>query len=286
MIHYACSSCFFFTSNDYRPRDGLKFLADTESQWQPRASLVTHVWWHKALFHFQLGQYEQAISLFDDVIMPAVKKGKCTAFRVFLGSGSLFSFQEPGSFPLSDATSLLLRLQMEPVVTGIDFKDRWREVANLYQSIIDDTATMHLFYDFHALLGCLYGNDMSSANKLLDSLATFSRQSDKYPDNFNLKNVSKYGYKLCQGLKAFAQCSYEEAYQLLKPLRHDWLQCMSGSRAQVDILNQVLIQAAIQSGNRLAAKKFIQERLAGCPFSNTEDNLLTQRLNAKIAAMI
>lgn len=177
---------------------------------------------------------------------------------------------------------------MEPLVTGIDFKDRWREVASLYQSIIDDSATMHLFYDFHALLGCLYGNDMSSANKLLDSLATFSRQSEKYPDNFNLKNVSKYGYKLCQGLKAFAQSSYEEAYQLLKPLRHDWLQCMSGSRAQVDVLNQVLIQAAIQSGNRVAARKLIQERLAGSPFSNTnsEENLLTQRLNTKIASMI
>ena len=39
----------------FRPRDGLKLLSDTESQWQPRASLVTHVWWHKALFHFQLG---------------------------------------------------------------------------------------------------------------------------------------------------------------------------------------------------------------------------------------
>ena len=39
----------------FRPREGLKLLSDTESQWQPRASLVTHVWWHKALFHFQLG---------------------------------------------------------------------------------------------------------------------------------------------------------------------------------------------------------------------------------------
>ena len=42
---------------------------------------------------------------------------------------------------------------------GIDLKDRWREVANMYAGIIDNTATMHLFYDVHALLGCLFGND-------------------------------------------------------------------------------------------------------------------------------
>ena len=62
---------------------------------------------------------------------------------------------------LSDATALLMRLEMEcsSQPRGIDLKDRWREVANMYAGIIDNTATMHLFYDVHALLGCLYGND-------------------------------------------------------------------------------------------------------------------------------
>ena len=59
----------------FRPREGLKVLSDTESQWQPRASLVTHVWWHKALFHFQLGEFEQAITTFDDILLPSCKKG-------------------------------------------------------------------------------------------------------------------------------------------------------------------------------------------------------------------
>ena len=55
----------------FRPREGLKLLSDTESQWQPRASLVTHVWWHKALFHFQLGTIyiysDSKISAIDSV---------------------------------------------------------------------------------------------------------------------------------------------------------------------------------------------------------------------------
>ena len=52
---WAIHSIAHIKEETQRPRDGLKLLSDTESQWQQRASLVTHVWWHKALFHFQLG---------------------------------------------------------------------------------------------------------------------------------------------------------------------------------------------------------------------------------------
>ena len=45
----------------------------------------------------------------------------------------------------------------------------------------------------------------------MSSLETFSRQAeDKYPDNWNGKNMTKYGFQLCQGLKAFAEADYEK----------------------------------------------------------------------------
>ena len=59
-----------------------------------------------------------------------------------------------------------------------------------------------------------------SATKLLNSLETFTREAeDQYPDNWNGKNMMKYGFQLCQGLKAFAESDYEEAFKLLKPIR-------------------------------------------------------------------
>ena len=65
-------------------------------------------------------------------------------------------FIEPGPFPLSDATALLMRLQMEPTPIGIDFKDRWRELGIMYQNLLETMPpSMYIFYDFHALLGCL-----------------------------------------------------------------------------------------------------------------------------------
>ena len=45
-----------------------------------------------------------------------------------------------------------------------------------------------------------------SATKLLNSLETFTREAEnEYPDNWNGKNMRKYGLQLCQGLKAFAE---------------------------------------------------------------------------------
>ena len=58
-----------------RPKTGTAFLDKTADNWRPRANLVTHVWWHNALFHLQMGDFEAALSLFDDVIMGRVTKG-------------------------------------------------------------------------------------------------------------------------------------------------------------------------------------------------------------------
>ncbi len=66
------------------------------------------------------------------------------------------------SFHLSDATSLLMRLELEdfrPV--GVSLKDRWREVALLYADQVEASDAM-LFYDFHTLLACLYGDQVNS----------------------------------------------------------------------------------------------------------------------------
>ena len=59
-----------------------------------------------------------------------------------------------------------------------------------------------------------------SATKLLNSLETFTREAEnEHPDNWNGKNMRKYGFQLCQGLKAFAESDYDEAFKLLKPIR-------------------------------------------------------------------
>ena len=62
---------------------------------------------------------------------------------------------------LSDLTSLLMRLELEnnnTMTKKLDLKERWREIGNLYDGILDNSMTINMFYDVHSLLGCLYGD--------------------------------------------------------------------------------------------------------------------------------
>ena len=65
---------------------------------------------------------------------------------------------------------------------------------------------------------------------------------------------------------------------------------MSGSRAQTDVLNQVLIQSAIKSGNIIGAKQLLKERMANCHLSGDPEDpgtdLLNQRLEAKLQSIM
>ena len=46
-----------------RPEDGLGWMAAREPFWStPTHTNAVHVWWHRALFHVELGQYDAALS--------------------------------------------------------------------------------------------------------------------------------------------------------------------------------------------------------------------------------
>ena len=64
------------------------------------------------------------------------------------------------TFHLSDATSLLMRLELEGLPAGVSLKDRWREVARMYEDHIESSDAI-LFYDFHTALACLYGDKVN-----------------------------------------------------------------------------------------------------------------------------
>jgi len=59
-----------------RPKEGLAFLAEREGDWADNANLDRHVWWHRALHHIQLGQQEEALSVYDEKVKPLALKSK------------------------------------------------------------------------------------------------------------------------------------------------------------------------------------------------------------------
>jgi hypothetical protein len=59
-----------------RPCEGLEFLSRVEPNWVENSSMRGHVWWHRCLHYVQLGEYEEALTQLDDVLMPWARKGE------------------------------------------------------------------------------------------------------------------------------------------------------------------------------------------------------------------
>src|SRR5262249_49705040 len=92
-----------------RPEDGLGWMAAREPLWStPHHMNQVHIWWHKALFHLELGQYEAALALYD---------------------GPMRATQRPVALSLTNASALLWRLD----TLGCNIGERWREQAALWQ---------------------------------------------------------------------------------------------------------------------------------------------------------
>jgi len=75
-----------------RPEDGLGWMAAREALWSsPGHMNQVHIWWHKALFHLELGQHDAALAIYD---------------------GPIRATQRPVALSLTNATALLWRLDM------------------------------------------------------------------------------------------------------------------------------------------------------------------------------
>src|ERR1700732_3935467 len=87
-------------------------MAAREALWStPRHMNQVHIWWHKALFHLELGQYDAALALYDGPMHDAA----------------------PGR-PQPDQRH---RAAVAPRHTRLRHRDRWAEQADLWQDHAD-----------------------------------------------------------------------------------------------------------------------------------------------------
>ena len=213
----------------------------------------------------QLGQFEEALLLLDAKIKEGAKRDK-------------------GLFALSDATSLLMRLELEGQPIGVDLKDRWREIAQIYENNHMDTAGTRTFYDFHILIALLFGDKQKAAKQIIDSLYSAADGSSSH--RWNQYVLGRVGKELFGGLLAFANEQYVDCVDLMYPVRRDLLSFVGGSKAQVSILSQILMAAAVRAGKTYhsLAKQLLQEQVAACGYS--AEHSFHQRTAQKLGAFI
>ena len=208
-----------------RPEDGLGWMAAREALWSTSAHPnQVHLWWHRALFHLELGQFDQALALYD---------------------GPIRATQRPLAVSMTNASALLWRLH----ALGRDVSDRWREAAPLWDGHADGRCLA--FSDLHALMAWLGAGQEATAETVLATMRATAAEDVSY---------AAAGVPLAEGLIAFHRGDYARAVEHMWPVRFD-LWRIGGSAAQRDVFDWTLTEAALRGGLRDVALALAHERL-------------------------
>jgi tetratricopeptide (TPR) repeat protein len=226
-----------------RARDGLAWLRGREASWEHCNNFRYHVWWHQALMHLDLRQYDEALALYDRDI----RADKTDDYR-----------------DISNAASLLSRLELD----GVDVGSRWEELAELSENRATDGSLA--FADLHYLLSLCGGERDDAASRLIARMANAKKELCE-----TQRIIAHPGLRMAQGVQAFARGEYAAAWLNLRDARND-LQQIGGSHAQRDVFQRICIEAAIRGGYLDAAQSLLTERqsLRG----NTRDGYTERRL--------
>ncbi|XP_019466465.1 tetratricopeptide repeat protein 38-like, partial [Meleagris gallopavo] len=197
---------------------GLAFMKETEDNWKGSDMLTTHNYWHWALGFIEKGEYEAALTIYDNHIAPKLLSGR-------------------SMLDIVDSSSMLYRLHLE----GVKLGDRWDNVLKRAKKHTKDHVL--LFNDAHMLMSSLGALRYVQRIKDFTLLITFSFYREPGKDH-ELSLAPSVGLPLLQALVEFENGNCDKAVDLLYPIRYQLIQ-LGGSNAQRDIFSQLLIHAAL-----------------------------------------
>ena len=151
---------------------------------------------------------------------------------------------------MANATSLLLRLELEGVKVGA----RWDELADLAQTRTDDGCLV--FADLHYMLALGAAGRSTARTEMTNRFARDAARSGEMP-----ARVANPGQAALAGLNAFSEGRYEQAFQNLAAARPG-MQTIGGSHAQRDVFERMTIDAGLRAGVVDATETLIEDRIA------------------------
>ena len=212
-----------------QPDNGIALIDQNTAAWQGSNNFRYHVWWHKALLHMERGELDIALGLYD----AQIRADKTDDYR-----------------DISNATSLLMRLELE----GMDVGLRWEELADFSEARVEDGCLV--FADLHYLLA-LVGAERGDARDQMK--ARFARDAAKSGEM--AVRVDAPGMAALAGLNAFSEGRYDAAFLNLAAAR-PLMSTIGGSRAQRDVFERIIIDSGLRAGRYDATAAILRDRLA------------------------
>jgi tetratricopeptide (TPR) repeat protein len=213
-----------------RHRDGVAFLTKTAPDWRG-SYFAVHNWWHRGLYHLELGELDAALDLYD---------------------GQVRARRSLEWLDLVDAAALLWRLSLY----GADLGDRAARLADDIEPLLE-SAPVYVFNDWHAVMA--FGLDGRN-----DRCARVVADTQRLATGTNRAGAERAGLALLRGFGAFAAGRFDDALDQLIDIR-DAASAVGGSHAQRDVIDLTLIAAAGRAGDRRLALALAGERTARKP---------------------
>jgi tetratricopeptide (TPR) repeat protein len=206
------------------PRQGIQFLEHTVEDWST-SYFAIHLWWHLALFHLDLLEFDEALAIYD---------------------GPLRLTRSSEWLDLVDAASLLWRLHL----FGIDVEDRSRTLAADIAEI--SAEPVYVFNDWHAVMAA----GVAGNREFCEDLITANRS---VTGGTNGRAIDEAGLDLLEGFAAFASGNTSRALHRLVDIRPK-AHVVGGSNAQRDVIELTLMAAAARTGSLSFAEALLGER--------------------------
>lgn len=207
-----------------RRSEGLELLQRLENNWEGANNLLHHLWWHRALFHYDRREFDAVLGLYD------------TKFR---NLESALTQQMPDLYiDVQNAVSMLYRLERAAIDTG----DRWNEIADKAQLRRGDGS--NAFTLPHWMLALVRTERFGAARELIDGATEFA--ANLHPAQ--AAPLQQAAIPVCEAILLDARGAAGDGLARMRPALAA-LHTLGGSHAQQDLLERVYAGMAMRAGS-------------------------------------
>jgi tetratricopeptide (TPR) repeat protein len=204
-----------------RQRDGIFWLEGLVRHWEGTNQLQHHLWWHRALYHYEQREFAEVLALYDER---------------FRNLGSPLTQSQPDFIiDVQNAASMLFRLERQ----GVDVGQRWIEIADKAEQRIDDCLSP--FTLPHWMMALAASGRDDTARRMLDGMRAYAQGAGD-----NAKVVREIALPMSEAVLAHRHGEYSAALDRMRPIIAD-TQRMGGSHAQHDVLRQLFLDCAVRA---------------------------------------
>lgn len=220
-----------------RPREGRDWLARQADSWGLGNQLIHHLWWHRALMELDLGELDAVLESYDRNIRNLDEPMTKSAPDHFID--------------LQNAPAVLWRLEQ----LGVDVGARWHELADKAEARIGHVG--HPLLVPHLMMALAATGRAAAAERFVAGL----RQRAATGEAWTALAISEVYVPVCEAASAHRRGDYPRVVALLAP-RREQIRLLGGSNAQRDLFFQMLIDAAMHTGNRALVAEMIAHESA------------------------